>query len=115
MDEAARRFWPEEYHRFSTAYRHFEQVHHLQMAGPHWYLGLLGVSPGYQGQGLGRALLAPVLHRADHEGLPCYLETFVPQNVPFYEHRGFHVVDAGVEPHGQVPFWAIRRQPHAAR
>src|SRR5262245_5499824 len=58
----------------TETYRHFEHVHHQYMAGPHWYLALLGVSPG--------APLPPVLRRADQERLPCYLETLVSDYVP---------------------------------
>jgi predicted GNAT family acetyltransferase len=99
------------YHRFSSACRHFERVRQQCMAGPHWHLGRHGVSPEWRGRGVGRALLSPVLQRADHECLPCYVETFVPRNVPFYEHLGFRVVDAGVEPLSHVPFWAMTRRP----
>jgi GNAT superfamily N-acetyltransferase len=115
MDQMEQRFGPQAYHRFTNTYRHFEHVHHQRMAGPHWYLALLGVSPRCQGQGIGRALLTPVLQRADRDRLPCYLETFVSDNVPFYEHRGFRVIDAGVEPQSQVSFWALKREPHTAR
>jgi GNAT superfamily N-acetyltransferase len=111
MDQIEQRFGPLAYRRFTEAYRHFEDIHHQCMAGPHWYLALLGVCPRSQRQGIGRALLTPVLERADQEGLPCYLETFVADNVPFYEHRGFRVVDAGVEPQSQVFFWAMKRLP----
>jgi GNAT superfamily N-acetyltransferase len=114
-EEAERWFGPEAYRRFARAYHHFADLHHRCMPGPHWYLALLGVSPRRQGQGIGRALLTPVLQRADQENLPCYLETFVSENVRFYEHRGFQVVDAGVEPESQVPFWAMKREPRAAR
>jgi len=108
MDQMEQRFGPE-------AYRHFEHIHHQWMAGPHWYLALLGVTPRCQGQGIGGTLLTPVLQRADQEGLPCSLETFVSANVPFYGHRGFQVVEAGVEPQSQVAFWAMKREPHAAQ
>jgi ribosomal protein S18 acetylase RimI-like enzyme len=111
MDQMAQRFGSEAYRRFTEAYRHFEHVHHQCMPGPHWYLALLGVSPWCQRQGMGGALLAPVLRRADQEGLPCYLETFVSNNVSFYEHRGFQVVEAGIEPQSQVAFWAMKREP----
>jgi GNAT superfamily N-acetyltransferase len=111
VDEMEQRFGTEAHRRFTNAYRHFDRVHHRCMPGPHWYLALLGVSPRCQGRGIGRALLTPVLQRADQEGLPCYLETFVPENVPFYEQRGFQVVDAGVEPQSRVPFWAMKRGP----
>jgi GNAT superfamily N-acetyltransferase len=115
MEQWEQRFGPAAYHRFTTAYCHFERVHHQCMPGTHWYLGLLGVSPALQGQGIGSSLLAPVLHRADQEDLPCYLETFIPQNVRFYQHRGFQVVDAGAEPQSKIPFWAMKRDPRAAR
>ena len=111
MDRPGQSFGPEEYDRFTTAYRHFGRIRRQQMAGPNWYLRLLGVSPGFQGQGVGCTLLSPVLGRADQEGLPCYLETFVPQNVPFYEHRRFRVVAGGLDRRSLVPFWAMRRPP----
>jgi GNAT superfamily N-acetyltransferase len=110
-DPMGQRFGHEAHRRFTEAYRHFEHVHHQRMAGPHWYLALLGVTPRRQRQGLGRALLTPVLRRADQEGLPCYLETFVPDNVRFYEHCGFRVVEAGLEPRSRVAFWAMKRLP----
>jgi GNAT superfamily N-acetyltransferase len=112
-NEMEQRFGPEAYRRFTEAYRCFDHVHHLRMPGPHWYLALLGVSPPRQRQGIGGALLIPVLQQADREGLPCYLETFVAGNVPFYEQRGFQVVEAGVELQSPVPYWAMRRDPLA--
>ncbi len=115
MDQMEQRFRPEAYRRFTGAYRHFEEVHHKWASDPHWYLALLGVSPSHQKQGIGAALLTPILQRADQEGLPCYLETFVSANVPFYEHRGFQMVEAGVDPESQVAYWAMRREPQAAR
>jgi GNAT superfamily N-acetyltransferase len=115
MEQMEQRFGPEAARRFTEARRHCEHIHHQLMTGPHWYLALLGVSPRSQGQGIGGALLTPVLQRADQEGLPCYLETFGSQNVPFYEHRGFQVVYAGVEPQSQLAFWAMKREPHAAK
>ena len=112
MDQIEQRFGPQAYHRFTTTYRYFEDIHHQCMPGPHWYLALVGVSPDCQGQGIGRALLSPVFERADRQQLPCYLETFIPQNLPFYEHRGFHIVHAGIEPHSGVTFWAMKREPN---
>jgi GNAT superfamily N-acetyltransferase len=110
-DQMGLRFDHGAHHRFRSACRYFERIHRQCMTGPHWYLGLLGVSPEWQRRGVGRALLAPVLQRADHERLPCYLETFVPENVPFYEHLGFRVAETGAEPLSRIPFWAMRRRP----
>lgn len=115
MDQMEQHFAPEAYRRFTEAYSHFEQVHHQWMPGPHWYLALLGVSPPCQRQGIGGALLTPILQRADQEGLPCYLETFVHNNVPFYGQRGFKVVEAGIEPESKVAFWAMKREPRTTQ
>jgi len=106
-----KRFGALAYHRFTTAYRYFEHVHQRCMPSPHWYLALLGVSPECQGQSIGRALLTAGLQRADEQELLCYLETFVPKNVAIYERFGFYVVDAGTEPHSQIAFWAMKREP----
>src|SRR5262249_49113994 len=110
QDDLRDLFGPEAYERFRT-YRYFEQLHRQCMECPHWSLTLVGVLPSAQGRGIGGALLAPVLQRADEEGLPCYLETFVPETVPFYEHRGFEVVAAGVHLESRIPYWAMRREP----
>ena len=61
---------------------------------PHWYLAFIGVDPVRQGQGVGAALLRSRLRRSDEEGLPAYLESSKPENVPIYQHFGFHVTGA---------------------
>src|SRR5262245_29400784 len=37
------------------------QVEKVHPKEPHWYLGVLGTDPDHQGQGVGSAVLAPVL------------------------------------------------------
>jgi GNAT superfamily N-acetyltransferase len=58
---------------------------------PHWYLAFIGVDPVQQGNGVGAALLRSRLRRCDQEGLPAYLESSKLENVPLYQHFGFHV------------------------
>jgi GNAT superfamily N-acetyltransferase len=58
---------------------------------PHWYLPWLGVLPGRQGNGVGGDLLDAVLEYIDRSGLPVYLESPNPRNIPFYERHGFAV------------------------
>ena len=65
---------------------------HESVAGPHWYLMAIGVSPESQGTGLGGALLEFGTARADLAGIPCYLETSTADNVAFYSKRGFEVI-----------------------
>jgi GNAT superfamily N-acetyltransferase len=60
---------------------------------PHsvWYLSIVGILPSAQGRGLGATLLAGTLAEASHAHVPCYLETFTPRNLRFYERLGFFV------------------------
>jgi len=111
LEELEQHFGGEAYERF-IAYRHFERVRSQCMAGrPHWYLSALGVRPGSQGQGIGGALLEPGLRNADQDDLPCYLETFVAENVRFYEHRGFELLAAGLHLESRIAIWAMKREP----
>lgn len=78
---------------------------------PHWYLSMIGVDPSRQGQGLGSALLKAGLRRCDAEGLPAYLESSSPKNVPLYERHGFEVIGLikpGDHP-GLIPMYRAAR------
>ena len=59
---------------------------------PHWHLGPIAVRPEFQGNGVGKAMLASFLGMADEQGLPSYLETDVDRNVALYEKFGFRVI-----------------------
>jgi GNAT superfamily N-acetyltransferase len=63
-----------------------------------WYLSIVGVSPAHQGRGIGALLLAPTLRQASAQHAPCFLETFSPRNVAFYERLGFRTVVRHHEP-----------------
>jgi ribosomal protein S18 acetylase RimI-like enzyme len=64
--------------RFLSVLGTIESYHHRDVPHAHWYLMVMGVAPEACGQGLGRALLEPIMNRADAAGLPCYLETAQP-------------------------------------
>jgi ribosomal protein S18 acetylase RimI-like enzyme len=70
----------------------FEQMNRFHPEEPHWYLPLIGADPVHQGKGYGSALIAHALQRSDREGLPAYLESSNPANVPLYERHGFKVI-----------------------
>jgi GNAT superfamily N-acetyltransferase len=58
-------------------------------AEPHWYLEAIGVVPASRSQGIGPSVLTPVLDQCDAAGVPAYLESSNPRNIPFYERHGF--------------------------
>jgi GNAT superfamily N-acetyltransferase len=77
---------------------------------PHEYLWFLGVRPTDQGRGVGGALLAPVLDRADRTGTAAYLEATSPRNKALYERHGF-VAAAPFAVAGGPPLWPMWREP----
>ncbi len=86
-----------------------ELMDRLHPRDPHWYVQTLGVHPDHQGRGVGRALLGPATALADAEGLPTYLETTNPVNLPIYRRHGFEVVEEITLPGGFPPLWTLRR------
>jgi len=76
----------------------------------HWYLQMLGTAPESRSQGLGSAILAPVLERCDREGERVYLESSKERNIPFYARHGFEVSEEIQVPRGPV-VWAMWRDP----
>ena len=90
----------------STASRHSAPT-----AG--WWPRPCGCSPGehssspeLQGTGLGGALIAPGLARAD--GAPVHLDTGRPENVPWYRRFGFEVTDEVHAVPGAPPSWGMK-------
>ena len=56
---------------------------------PSWYLLGLGTEKEKQGKGHGSALISHKLEECDEQGLPAYLESSNPRNIPFYARHGF--------------------------
>jgi ribosomal protein S18 acetylase RimI-like enzyme len=77
---------------------------------PHYYLAVLGTDPAHQGQGLGSALLAPVLERCDGDGVGAFLESSKERNIDFYARHGFRVTDEVRLPRGPK-MWQMWRDP----
>ena len=94
--------------RFFSALAAGEPYHRSAVPPAHWYVMVVGIAPEAQGKGLGRALLQPMIDRADAAGEPCYLETANPANVTFYERLGFDRVAEIVEPRSGLRFWTFR-------
>jgi ribosomal protein S18 acetylase RimI-like enzyme len=75
---------------------------------PHWYLAVLGTDPAAQGQGLGSAVLGPVLEQCDGDGVGAYLESSKERNIDFYARHGFRVIEELRLPRGPR-MWAMWR------
>jgi GNAT superfamily N-acetyltransferase len=88
-----------------------EKVHPHE---PHYYLETLGTRRAVQGKGVGSAVMSVVLERCDREGVPAYLESSNPRNIPFYARHGFEVREPVPLPEGApvlTPMWREPRTP----
>jgi ribosomal protein S18 acetylase RimI-like enzyme len=98
-------------YRMKAAGKHIDAVHRRLAPFRHWYLQVVGVDPPFQGKGCLSRLLRPMLARMDEEGVPCYLETTNPRNVPVYEHYGFRLLEQNAIPRTDIGCWAMLRNP----
>ena len=74
---------------------------------PHFFLGMLGVNPDYQGRGYAAELIERFreLSAADGRSKAVVLSTEDPDNLPFYKKMGFELVaDADV---GELHTWCL--------
>jgi GNAT superfamily N-acetyltransferase len=80
-----------------------------------WYLSIVAVDPAAHGRGLGRKLLEPTLAEADRVSATCYLETFSPRSLSFYERLGFAAEAWFAEPTTGADYAVMVRYPSAPR
>jgi hypothetical protein len=97
--------------RFISLFLKVEACHKTYMSQPHWYLLMLGVHPSHQSQGLGSALIQPILEKADRENFPCYLEASTEEAVRFYQRQGFEIVKTIDFSPGSLHIWTMKREP----
>jgi ribosomal protein S18 acetylase RimI-like enzyme len=64
-------------------------MHEAHPTEAHWYLNVVATRPDARSRGLGAAVLAPIIARADADGAPCYLESTNPRNRSLYRRHGF--------------------------
>ncbi|MBI3677947.1 MAG: GNAT family N-acetyltransferase [Proteobacteria bacterium] len=84
-----------------------EKVHPKQT---HWYLQTIGTDPDKQGKGFGGVIMRHQLAKADAQGVPCYLESSKPSNIPIYQNFGFEVTGEIQIPNGPK-LWPMWRKP----
>ena len=95
--------------RFFSVLAIGDEPHRRDVRPDHWWVMVLGVAPEAQGKGLARALLNPIMNRADTAGQQCYLETANPANITFYERMGFKRITELVHPQSGLRLWTFRR------
>lgn len=95
--------------RLADVFGVFERMGASHPAEPHWYLPLIGVDPMAQGKGHGSALMQHALRRCDRDGVPAYLESSNPANIPLYERHGFKVTDT-IQVGSSPPIFPMLRQ-----
>jgi ribosomal protein S18 acetylase RimI-like enzyme len=96
--------------RVGLAVRGVELIEHAHPKEPHYYLAVLGTDPSAQGQGIGSALLQPVLDACDCDEVPAYLESSKERNIDFYARHGFRVTGEIALPEGPL-VWSMWREP----
>lgn len=97
--------------RSTRAVREIERHHPVS---PHYYLSVVGSDPKKQGEGIGSALLLPMLQRCDETGTAAYLESSKESNLSFYARHGFAVSERIELPDGP-PLWLMWREPDHRR
>lgn len=78
---------------------------------PHYYLSSVAVLPTAQGKGVASALIKPIIHQADTEGVPVYTETVTTRNVLIYEHLGFKIIAHKYLKNADLNLWGLLRYP----
>jgi GNAT superfamily N-acetyltransferase len=78
---------------------------------PHYFLPFVGVEPGWQGRGIGSALMRPILDRCDAERVPAYLDATTPRSRAAYERHGFAVIEEFRLGKDSPPLWRMWREP----
>ena len=71
--------------------RQDEALNRFKPTLPHYYLGVLGVNPAFQGKGIGAALIERFFAASDADMVSSgvYIDTANPSNVNYYKKFGF--------------------------
>jgi GNAT superfamily N-acetyltransferase len=83
---------------------------------PHWWLTAAGTRPASRHQGLGTAVLQPVLDRCDADGVPAAATVYTSTVVRWLQRSGFavtHATRTAVD--HELPIWTLVRQPRRRR
>lgn len=79
--------------RHNDVFAVFEAMGGYHPGEPHWYLPVMGVVPERQGQGIGSAMMRPVLDQCDATGTLAYLEATTERSRALYTRLGFETLE----------------------
>lgn len=74
----------------------------------HLFVWMLTVAPSEQRSGVGRALLGNAIARAEGLGVPTYLDTANPANLPYYGSHGLAPIGETKLPRGATLWFMLR-------
>lgn len=78
---------------------------------PHYYLFAIATRADCRGKGLGGQLMRAALERVDAEGQAAYLENSKQDNIGFYRHFGFEIVEELRAADDAPPLFLMWRDP----
>lgn len=81
---------------------------------PHWLCVYIGVRPGAQGSGFGRALMEPGMSASDRDRVPSHLGSTNAATATFYEHLGYRVLSVASAGPGIPALRPMWRDPQPA-
>jgi len=81
----------------------------------HHHLALLAVRPGWQGQGMGTALLRAYHQILDRDRMPAYLEASGPRTRCIYVHHGYTDQGPPIQLPGGPEMYPMVRRPRPRR
>lgn len=80
-------------------------------SGEFLYFWFYGVMPGFNGQGDALELKEKILHLADSEKLPIYLETSIEKNRTVYQRYGFETYHVWEVKERNINLYFMKREP----
>jgi GNAT superfamily N-acetyltransferase len=95
-------------HVVARSLRADQTLQHAHPDEPHLFVSKLAAHPDHQHGGRGRALLNAAIERAEALGVPTYLDTANPANVPYYRSFGFVLTGERPLPRGAT-LWSLLR------
>ena len=101
----------ENYKKSSECEKFVADTHERLMHGrKHYYLWGLVTDPAAQRSGVGKALMKTLIHKADAENMPVYLETHEEKNVAYYNQFGFELACKATIPAHGLDVWCMIRE-----